>query len=346
MSFLNLQWNGDYQITPKASPLLILDLLVSESDQEHPLLQEDIIVLLNRRYGLEMQRKAIGANIKLLEDLGFEIKHTRKGIYIVDSYFQESEVRYLIDAVFLSRNIPSGQVKNIAERLTGFLSRHKKKNFSYITASPSISKRKTGVDFFLNVDYLVEAIEKERKISFKYRCYDYDGNPKLRGMYGPQTFVVSPYYLVANNGRYYLLAYYKHGHITAYRVDHMVDIKVLEDGRADISSVLPGFSLAKYLNDRVYLFGGDSVDATLLIKKVQGVDALNDWFGDRVKYYSEDGKHYASVKADVLSLSYWCCQYGEDVTAVGPRELVDKVKELLIEMANDYGILPPETTNA
>ena len=339
MSFLNLKWSGENQITPKALPLCLLDVLLTNSDKDHPLRQQEIIDALKSEYGLSIERKAIGANLKLLEDLGFEIQKTKEGVYLNNPVFDVSEIRYLIDAVFSSKNIKSAQCKDLSERLAGFCSKYQRKNYSYLVNSNSLTRRNTKVDFFYNVEVINEAIAQEKMISFKYRCYGYDGSEKVRGKYGDgQVFRVSPYYLISNNSRYYLLGYYKYGNLSAYRVDHMVSLKILDEPRKPVREVVPDFNLASYLNERIYLFGGEPVTAKLLLHNEGAVDSLRDWFGDAVSFFEEEGKHYARVRSVQKALSYWALQYGEEVTVVEPASLVDDVKKMISNISNNYGL--------
>ena len=59
---------------PKKLALLrILQILEQYSDYDNPLKQEDIARCLDRDYGIVIERKAIGRNISLLREAGYEI---------------------------------------------------------------------------------------------------------------------------------------------------------------------------------------------------------------------------------------------------------------------------------
>ena len=56
---------------PKKLALLrVLEILETYSDSEHPLKQEDILNLLSKDFGIELERKTIGRNIALLKEAG------------------------------------------------------------------------------------------------------------------------------------------------------------------------------------------------------------------------------------------------------------------------------------
>ena len=64
------------QSNKKMSLLCILQILREYSDENHPLTQAQIISKIVNNYGLELERKSIGANIESLIDFGFDIIKT------------------------------------------------------------------------------------------------------------------------------------------------------------------------------------------------------------------------------------------------------------------------------
>ena len=86
---------------PKRLALLrILQILEEYSDCEHPMTQQEIAERLERDYGIFLERKAIGRNIQLLNDAGFEItSRENRGVYLSSRRFEEGELRLLIDSV-------------------------------------------------------------------------------------------------------------------------------------------------------------------------------------------------------------------------------------------------------
>ena len=83
----------------------LYQVLYEYSDAEHPLTQSEIIDLLDKNYGVEAERKAIGRNVSCLMEMGVDIVNTRKGCYLAERPFENSELRILIDSVLCSRHI-------------------------------------------------------------------------------------------------------------------------------------------------------------------------------------------------------------------------------------------------
>lgn len=85
---------------PKKLALIrVLQILEKHSDSEHPIKHDKIVELLESEYGLTIERKAIGRNISLLNEAGYEIETTKKGSYLAERTFEDSELKLLIDGV-------------------------------------------------------------------------------------------------------------------------------------------------------------------------------------------------------------------------------------------------------
>ena len=105
-------------LEPKKLALLrILQILEQYSDYDNPLKQEDIIDYLDRDYGIAIERKAVGRNLSLLKEAGYDIASDRRGSYLAERTFDDSELRMLIDGVLASRYITAKHSKELIERL-------------------------------------------------------------------------------------------------------------------------------------------------------------------------------------------------------------------------------------
>ena len=89
----------------KLALLRILQILYAYSDSEHRLIYDEILTLLRRDYGLTVERKAVGRNLSLLREAGFEIVTTPRGSYLAERPFEDAELRLLIDGVLSSAHI-------------------------------------------------------------------------------------------------------------------------------------------------------------------------------------------------------------------------------------------------
>ncbi|MBQ5436574.1 MAG: WYL domain-containing protein, partial [Firmicutes bacterium] len=110
---------------PKKLALIrIWQILKEYSDFDHPLTQEEIAGRLENDYGIVIERKAIGRNLSLLKEAGFDIESRRAGSYLGSREFEDSELHMLIDGVLSSRHITAKHSKDLIERLCGLSNRY------------------------------------------------------------------------------------------------------------------------------------------------------------------------------------------------------------------------------
>ena len=152
----------------KMAVLRILQILEKYSDRDHPLTQERILYYLERDYGIELERKAVGKNLDLLRDANYDIVSDRHGTYLAERAFDDSEVRFLIDSVLYAKNVGPVYAKHLVENLSKLGSRtfQEQLRTSYVIERLHDTKFS---DFFYHIDLLQEAIERERKVSFWHR---------------------------------------------------------------------------------------------------------------------------------------------------------------------------------
>ncbi len=77
--------------------ILILKLLESESDRNHPLTQTKIADLISDVYACD--RKTVGRNIGFLTAMGYPIVKTPRGFYLDRKEFTVDEMRFVEHAV-------------------------------------------------------------------------------------------------------------------------------------------------------------------------------------------------------------------------------------------------------
>ncbi len=103
-------------INKKMLNMLILNILKDYTDEEHPLMQQEIIDLLRRHYSMDCDRRSIRNNIQSLKNMGYEIIMTRRGCYLSEREFDDAELRMLIDSVLFSKSILGKQAERLFER--------------------------------------------------------------------------------------------------------------------------------------------------------------------------------------------------------------------------------------
>jgi predicted DNA-binding transcriptional regulator YafY len=186
------------------------------------------------------------------------------------------------------------------------------------------------------------AIGQKKQVEFNYINYGIDKKPHIRKDTDgkPKIYTVSPYYMVAANGRHYLICTWEpKGNISHLRLDRIVNIKITDvNAKSERSVKELGNNLPKYLAERIYMFVGEKISAEFLIAET-GINEVIDWFGTDVtiRRHADDK---VCVKADVNenALFYWALQYGPAVEVIKPDSLRARLLAAAKEMVKKYSI--------
>jgi len=318
----------------KLSILYILEILKDYSDENHLLTQAEIINKLYSKYGMECERKSISSNIDSLIDFGYDIIKQSNGCYLASREFETSEIQFLIDAIFSSKSINSSHSKQLANKLSNFLSTYQRKQYNYTYKADDIN-RTNNKQLFYTIDIINEAIKENKKVKFNYNRFYLDENKKSK-----KSYLINPYFLINNQGSYYLVCNYEYfNKIANYKVDRIENIEIVDKPIKPITELEGcenGIDKAKYANENIYMFSNDSIKATIKINNEYSVNYVSDWFGKNAKFYKKDDEIYADLKVNEQALIYWCLQYGESVEIVEPLQTREKVKNIISSMLEKY----------
>lgn len=326
--------------TKKANIYYVYKILEKYTDIEHFLTQTEILNKIKMEYGVEYERKSIGSSIALLMDLDFDIIRgpQNKGFALASRLFDKNEITFLIDGIFSSKALSGKQANSIVKKLVESLSIHEKRNYNYLFKTTEIN-RTTNSDIFYNIEIIQEAIERGQNIKFKYLTFDKKGNavPRFNGY----EYQVSPYYLINNFGRYYLLGYRRrYPNTNVYRIDLMIDVKIDEERKikpiTELDEYKNGFSISNYINEHVYMFGGPSITAVLKVRSERAISFIKDWFGENIKIYSEGEDIMASFKCNEQAFYYWIMQYGEYFEVISPESIREKIRNTAKYLQETY----------
>jgi len=236
--------------------MYILKVLKEESDENHPLKQAEIIRKIKARYNVDnIDRKTISRTIDSLVDMGIEIvKLDGGGCYLSDRELEPSEVTFLIDAIFSSRALNQKQAKDLSRKLSNMLSIHQRDRFKYVHKSDEII-RTDNKQLFLNIDLITEAIDKGKQISFNYTRYYFDETKKEKQK--EKEYIINPYFMVNNQGKYYLVCNYDYfDELANYKVEQIRNVKILDTDIKPITKLKGcenGIDKAKYINENIYV---------------------------------------------------------------------------------------------
>ena len=318
---------------PKKLALIrILQILEKHSDSEHPIKHEKIVELLDSEYGLIIERKAIGRNISLLNEAGYEIETTKRGSYLAERTFEDSELRLLIDGVLSSGYITAKHSKDLIEKLCAQSNEYFRPRVKNIYSVNDWNKT-DNVSVFYTIEIVDEAIERGRQVRIEYNKY---GADKKFHRTSKQT--LSPYQMILHNQRYYLMGRNeKWREMRYYRMDRITNIEILDEPSTPLRSIKgfeSGIDYKRFSSALPYMFA-DEPQTVEFIADDWAIDQIVDWFGKDIRIEEhQDGRFLVSLRASVNAMEYWAMQYMNAVEIVSPKDLRERIKKN-IQTANE-----------
>ncbi len=323
----------------KLTILYILKVLQDYSDEQHPLTQAEIANKVYALYGVKCERKSISYNIDCLIEFDYDIIKTKQGCFLGQREFEPSEISFLIDAIFSSKSITSRNSKELANKLSAFLSLNQRKKYKYIYKSDEIA-RTNNKQLFYVIDTINQAIDEKKKIAFTYNKYK--SKKEITPRKDGKQYIVNPYFMVNNLGKYYLVCNFDYFDTLAnYKVEMITDIRILDEPLKPIEKLKgyeKGINISNYINDNIYMISSETIKAKLKLLNEWSINYIIDWFGTTPTITEKDNCYYAELKANKKALIYWCLQYGEDVELIEPISVREEIKKTLKVLTDKYKI--------
>ena len=359
-----------HTIQPKKLLIVnIIDILERYTDSEHTLTQREIGEILERDYMMKVDRKSVQRNLMDLIDCdSFELQYEEKprqikklakdpqtgkmvptgeveeGSVFTDFSivrdFTEGELRYLIDGVFASNHIPNNHRRDLVRKIEKLGGKHFKAHAGNITKEAPVAVYTKQL--FFNIGLLDDAIQKRRKVRFHYKYFGLDKQPHYQvDKEGKLSeYVVSPYEMVAKNGKYYLICNKDtHDNLANYRVDRIADVEILDEKARPLKDLADGSSIDRYLRDHVFMYAGKGVRCKFRIVK-RMVSDLVDIFGAdfTISELDNDSDGFMTVTATVNadSMVQFAMSFAPDVIVLSPQSVVDQIRNNMQEALKRY----------
>lgn len=317
----------------KQSNLLVLDILRENSDENHILSVKDIQALLEARYGLVLERRAIYSNLEILAQQGYEIsdfKDNGKGYYLVSRQFDKGEVLLLCNAIHASHFISQKQSKKLIDALLATQSKYDQKEFTDKVYMPNPQKTENKQLMF-NVEIVSEAIRERRMLQFTYLKYGKDKKLVARR---PEPYLVEPRYIVyADSKAYMIITSPHHDGFAHYRLDKVADAIVLNEKSRKLPKDMDAY---EYARNKLFMYSGNMEYVTLRCDE-KVVDQMIDIFGTEMNIaFGDDGFFTINVKTSETGALYLAQQFMEYLEIIKPVELRDKFRSNLKTALKKY----------
>ena len=307
--------------------LMLIKLLQDHTDEDHPVSTRDIMAYYKEN-GMSSDRKTLDADIKLLQEQGFDlikIKSSPNKYYIASREFELPELKLLIDAVQSSRFITEKKSRELSKKLAGLASAEQAKELDRHTGVNGRAKS-TNEKQLYTVDTITKAINEKKKIRYQYQEYDGRKRKVLRN--NGEEYVLSPYMLYWNEDFYYVVGYSdKRETITAFRVDRIINIEITD---AKAVKRPKGFKVSNYSDSIFGMYSGPESEVELECRN-NLMKYIIDRFGEKIKVHpTENGTFLTTVTVQLSPVFYgWVFQFGGGIKITNPKFVKMNYEELL-----------------
>ena len=322
----------------KIKLIKILEILRQDSDEDNYIDTSEILSKL-ATMGIICDRRTLAADIEVLNSYGYEVLSEKSPgkpnkYCVIDRSFDVPELRILIDAVQASSFITLKKTEELVDKIANLGGSHRaellQSNIVKFNTTKSINE-----NIFYSISEINAAIENGKKVSFEY----FDFNEKHERVYrrNGKRYYVNPLATIYDDDNYYLICYYgKYEGVVHYRIDRMDHVEMVVNQPIDVYKGEP-IDLKRHKKTLFGMFQGEEqlvefqADASIL-------DPIFDIFGDKAEIVPDETGKLRFKAAVQLSPTFygWCLSFGDKLQVVGPNEVVEKIKEYVINLVKIY----------
>ena len=332
----------------KLKIMYLAKILLEKTDEEHGLTMTELLEEL-ARYGVKAERKSIYDDLEALELLGMDVVKDVRGkstvYYLGSRDFELVDLKLMVDAVQTSQFLTKERSRELIQKIERLASVHQAK---LLRGQVHMTRRNKTVNkgAYYTIFHLHMAIAAEKQVSFQYFKWNAQGQKQLQ--HGGKVYKVSPWALILDDEKYYLVAYDSEAGISKhYRVDKMLNLEILDAPREG-ETLFQDFDMGDYAKKTFGMFGGQDERVTLRCSN-EMADIVIDRFGQDVIFCpvveegtgndeaADAGASKSSVPAwfDVsvtVAVSpvflTWVMNFGGKIRIMGPEHVIRQQVEL------------------
>lgn len=327
----------------KLKIIYLLDIM-KKTDEHHPVNSTQLIEMLSK-YGIDAERKAIGRDIRALQDAGYEIvtaENRNDGWYMIDQTFDDHELKMLVDAVSAAKFLTLKDTRELIKKLKGLATKDGEKLIeASFLVDESLKNRDSS--FGLKFDTVMRALADRKQIKFKY-LEEAPGNKKKPRKNG-HIYKVSPYYLGVWDYEYFIVANTEgYNNTSHYRIEMMTNIEVTEEPVRPMSEVdelkdigKRGRTLGHYIKESVHLWSGPT-RSVRISTSVQLKNEIMKKFGRDLIFIDKPNDMVAVnvTVAEGEGFYQWIAQYGVNMKIESPDECIEEYKKFMKDALEQY----------
>jgi len=273
--------------------------------------------------------------------------------------FTFDELDSIIEGIYFSKTINDEQRERLVKKVVNLSSENYKSK--YLNSNGKLRNNIEGIqenshtkksELERNIGVIQQAMKDNVKISFCFNGYNADKKLEpTKDRFGKgKEYVVSPYHMVAYNGKYYLIANTDpYENVSIYRIDLMSNVnkKGMDTGNfkeivrrkpvRDIKGLSEPWDASAFMSAHLNMFYDEPQTIRLKIRNDR-YTILHDWFGERYEFKKKiDAEHdEVTVVCSPEAMVYWAMQYGDFIEVIGPSNVREKVKKKCKDLGDKY----------
>jgi len=310
-----------------------MKMLMEQTDEEHMLSIVQMIDQLSV-LGMSATRKTITEDIELLRQFGLDIvcvRGTQNKYFVGYRRFELPELKLLADAVASSAFLPKKKSAALIEKLTTLTSAHQAEILSREVYVANRVKSENESIYYI-VDTIHTAINSKKKIQFKY--YEYSLNKRKMLKHGGAVYNFSPYALVWNDDRYYVMGYSdRHGKVVKFRVDRMTNPEISNDAAVPKPK---DFDVAEFSRKVFQMYDCEVCQVELLCAK-ELMKVIIDRFGSDIKTAPYDENHFITIAEVAPSPTFlgWVFQFEGRMKIISTDHVRQRYRNIAESILNE-----------
>ena len=325
----------------RAHPFYILWVLENYSSEKCKLKQSDIVRILETKHNYKIERKSVGENLHLLDNLGYNVKglEGRGGVWL-EKDIGDEQLQMLIDNVLFSNYIAKEEAEDLIDNLISLGGSDLKKKSAKAQIDGGRIYHQDSYNFFKEVAKIKQAMTEEngttKRIKFDYTKYAYQGDHIE--LVKKEKHEVSPYFFVQKKGYYYLVAYnHKADALWHYRLEYVQNVEIMSSyAKNQNDTELKNKTRGEYVSEHPYMFAGKSETITVKVLSSK-LSLVVETFGDNMNKVSEDADYtLVEVRCTQLDAFYWATQFGDYIEVLKPQKLRNDLRNHVESMFLKY----------
>lgn len=318
--------------------LILRDWLIRNTDKDHASSIEELQEMLKDN-GVEAERKALYSDLETLKcgkpGCGLDIRRKGWKYYVENREFTLEEVKILIDMLQSSNFISAEKTDELINKLEGLVSAYQARTLSRQVYVRGKVKTMNG-NVYESVDLISDAINSNKKISFKYKRFNIKTRQREFTRDGA-VHTISPFALIYTDQNYYMIGYGEDTEkLIHFRVDRMAEIIVTDQDREG-AEAFEKVDITKYTSKVFYMFTGEERQVSLRCEN-SIVEPFVDRFGTELVLVPDGPSHFKVLLNVVVSPQFyaWLVPFGDKAQISGPDDVREGMKKHLESILKEY----------